>query len=178
MIFKVFGWKKLPTRKEWDTTSLIPNVDVLINKVFWVIGITNYGLKHYITIFIDEVLLRSGRDSLSLMIPVVPRVGQNLWVISNRSQKNIVDEIFLPWSSRQQAVHLDKSDLHHACFPGNLRAAFFSEHFRITVLTIWPEQFSHAFTGLQYTAPFLQYLFFISPFLANLCKVTLDIPET
>ena len=31
-------------------------------------------------------------------------------------------------------------------FPKKFKNSFFSEHFRKVVLTIWPDQFSHAFT--------------------------------
>ena len=42
-------------------------------------------------------------------------------------------------------MHLDKSGLRHVCFPRNLRTAFL-ERFKIAVLTIWSDQFWHAFT--------------------------------
>ena len=53
-----------------------------------------------------------------------PLVGSELELISKNSQKNIYDGVWLQELSRLQAVHLYKSDLHHACLPRNLRIAF------------------------------------------------------
>ena len=72
-------------------------------------------------------------------------------------------------------MHLDKKGLGHACFP---RTAFFGT-FQNSVLIIWSDQFFAWFSRPESFSCSIcfSFLYRYSPFLAHLCKITLDIPE-
>ena len=96
---------------------------------------------------------------------------------------------YLWWSQSYvtfQATHLDKSGLHYAYFPRNLRTVL--EHFRTVVSTIWPYHFWYA-SPRHHTilAVFVFLHFWVGVYLSlHLCVKgkltfrlhwTLDIPE-
>ena len=92
-------------------------------------GIRNYCNKQYITVFISEVLFRSGSVSSTGRIG-----GQEISVIESVFS-NIPGCKLYTWIKKVSTTHLFKK------FSNN----YILRHFRITISTIWPDQFFACF---------------------------------
>ena len=117
---------------------------ILINKsLLTVMSVISYRIKKHPSICIGEVLTCSGGGSFRhLLITVVRQEGSDCEQFHKICRKKSVIEPVFRNVFRLQSVYLDKSGLHHVCFPKN---CYFLKHFRTAFFSYLTRQFSHDF---------------------------------